>query len=412
MSTQDNFTDALKKIDRVVQLTSVDRKTVEALKHPNRVVQVEFPVKMDSGQTQYFDGFRVQHNNARGPYKGGVRYHPSVSLDEVKALALAMSLKTALLDLPFGGAKAGVVVDPKKLSPGELERLTRAFTAALFPDIGPQFDIPAPDLNTNAQIMAWMLDEYSKLAGKQTPAVVTGKPLEKGGSAGREEATGKGGFFVLEKALERLKFGQGSSVAVQGLGNVGTEIAEQLFENGFKVVAVSDSRGGLYLEEGLNVPQVINYKKESGSLAGGGEKFGTKEINNQEILELAVDILVPAALEDQITAENAEQIKAKVILEMANGPTTAEADEILFQKGVRVIPDILANAGGVTVSYFEWQQNLKGESWSPPQVEGKLQEKMTSSLEEVFEQAEKLMLSLRDSAYLLAIQRISQAQRG
>jgi len=416
------FTDAIEKLEKAVNAAGIDRQVAASLEHPNKILQIEFPVKMDDGSTRYFTGFRVQHNNARGPYKGGIRYHPKVEMEEVTALALWMSLKTALLDLPFGGAKAGVVVDPKILSERELEGLTRSFTRAIFVDIGPQSDVPAPDLNTNSKIMAWIADEYSKLAGKSSPAVVTGKPIELGGSEGRAAATGKGGFFVLKKALEKMKLDGQLTVAVQGFGNVGAEIAQQLFEAGFKVVAISDSRGGIYLESGLDVEAVLECKKESGTLAGcycvnsvcdikNKGKFGGKEISNQEILELPIDILVPAALEDQITKDNSERIKARFILEMANGPTTAEADEALYKKGVVVIPDILANAAGVTVSYFEWYQNMHEEHWTAGEVEKKLKEKMEAVFEKVWDGSKKLETSLRNAAYALAVERIAQAQK-
>ena len=414
--------DAIAKLTKAAKVGGLDQRTVTSLEHPNKVVHVDFPVQMDNGETRFFQGFRVQHNNSRGPYKGGIRYHNQVDMDEVKALAIWMSLKTALLDLPFGGAKAGVEVDPKTLSEKELERLTRAFTGAIFVDIGPNLDIPAPDLNTNPKIMGWILAEYSELAGKATPAVVTGKPVELGGSEGRPTATGKGGFFVLEQALEKLGMKLPLTVAVQGFGNVGAEIATELFEAGFKIVALSDSKGGVFLESGMDVHAIAECKKENGTLAGcycvnsvcdirNKEKFVGKDLTQEELLELPVDILVPAALEEVITKDNADKIKAKVVLEMANGPTTAEADEILHKKGVVLIPDILANAGGVTVSFFEWYQNIYDEHWPLGKVNDELKKKMIQAFGQVWQLSQQKKTDLRVAAYILAVRALAQAQK-
>ncbi len=422
MKTISAFEDAIKKLEKAAAAARLDPDTITLLKHPNKEIEVDFPVEMEDGRLLFFKGFRVQYNNSLGLYKGGLRYHPEVDKEEIKALALWMSLKSALLSLPFGGAKGGVVVEPKSLSEIELERLTRAFTRALYSDIGPGIDIPAPDLNTNSKIMGWIFDEYSKKAGHPVRAVVTGKPLEIGGSKGRNVATGKGGFFVLEEALAKLNLRPPLTVAVQGFGNVGAEIALELYQAGFKVVAVSDSRGGIYLEDGLDIEAVSECKKENSTVAGcycvnsvcdikNKDKFGGKEIGSETLLELPVDILIPAALENQINETNASKIKAKLILEMANGPTTSQADEILYQRGITVIPDILANGGGVTVSYFEYYQNVFEETWSEEKVLSQLKERMASAFEQVWELAKEKKINLRAAAYSVAVGRISQAQK-
>lgn len=407
MEKTNPFQDALAKLEAAAKQGNIDPQIISILEHPNKIIHINIPVRMDDGRLEFFTAFRVQHNNALGPYKGGIRYHPQVDMGEVEALALWMSLKSALLDLPFGGGKAGVVVDPKSLSDSELERLTRGFARGFFNEIGPEADVPAPDVNTNAKIMGWIVDEYSRLAGKEVLAVVTGKPLELGGSEGRVEATGEGGAVVLRRALEKVGMKKGLTAAVQGFGNVGAEIAAELSALGFKIVALSDSKGGIYSEEGFDVEKVSEFKKERKTLVG----FAGKQVSNEEILELPVDILIPAALENQITAENADRIKAKVILEMANGPTTSEADPILHQKKVVVVPDILANAGGVTVSYFEWYQNLHNEHWSLEQVREKLEDKMTSAFDSVWQISQEKNLDLRTASYVKAIAKISQAQK-
>jgi glutamate dehydrogenase len=323
-------------------------------------------------------------------------------MNEVKALAFWMTIKNAVVDVPFGGGKGGVEVDPKALSTGELERLTKAFTKELAPNIGPEMDVPAPDVNTNAQIMSWLVEEYSRIAGKEVLAVTTGKPVGKGGSLGREEATGLGGFFVLEELVGKMNLQKPLKVAVQGFGNVGSHIAELLEKNGYQVVALSDSKGGIYDEKGLDVAKVEAFKKEKGSLSG----FSGKDITSSDLLELPVDILVPAALENVLTAENASKIKAKIILEMANGPTTAEADKIFNDKGIVVVPDVLANSGGVTVSYFEWYQNMHQESWSLEEVNEKLKEKMVAAFEVVWKIKEEKQVNMRVAAYVVALQRL------
>ncbi|MBI3384858.1 Glu/Leu/Phe/Val dehydrogenase [Candidatus Gottesmanbacteria bacterium] len=405
-------------------------KKIELLKQPERIIQVYFPVKMDNGQVKIFEGYRVQFNSTLGPYKGGIRFHPQVSMDEVKALSFWMMVKCAVVDLPLGGGKGGVVVDPKVLSEKELENLSRGYMRGIWRDIGPLVDVPAPDVNTNPKIMAWMVDEYKKLKtqnsklkitkkneGPEILATITGKPVDKGGSQGRTEATGMGGMYVLLATLAKLNSKlktQNSklTVAIEGFGNVGYFIAKLLSENGFKVVAVSDSRGGVYVKEGLDVEATMECKKKKGVLGGcycrGGVcdlSYG-KTVTNKELLELPVDILIPAALENQITKENAPRIKAQVVLEMANGPTTPEADEILHKKGIVVVPDILANAGGVTVSYFEWVQNRRNERWEVGDVNKKLKQVMDKAVDEVWRSKEKHKVTLRVAAFIVAIGRV------
>jgi glutamate dehydrogenase/leucine dehydrogenase len=386
---------------------SLDPLFLTSLLYPDRVIQVFLPIKLKSGEVKVFEGFRVQHNNLRGPFKGGLRYHPQVSIDEVKALSFWMTMKNAVIDVPFGGGKGGIQVDPKELSEAELENLTRAFTQKLAPVIGPKIDVPAPDVNTNPKIMSWIVDEYAKIAGSEQLAVVTGKPLDKGGSEGRTEATGLGGAYALIKILELTgKDQKGMTVAIQGFGNVGSFLAKFLIKEGFKVAAVSDSKGGIYIEEGIeDIAGLEDYKKEHGNLLGWNSN--AKEISSDDVLTLPVDIVAPAALEDSITESNASNIQAEFVLEMANGPTTLEADEILEKNGVTVIPDILANSGGVAVSFFEWYQNMNNEKWGKEEVFNKLKEKMESASEKVLELSKKHEVTLRDGAYILALERLS-----
>jgi glutamate dehydrogenase/leucine dehydrogenase len=358
--SNNTFSDAISKLKKAADIAET-ADVFKLLEKPTRIIELSIPLTMDSGEVQVINGFRVQYNNWLGPYKGGLRYHPQVDMDEVKSLALWMTIKNAVVNVPFGGGKGGLEIDPRTLSESELEKLTREFAKLLTPNIGPSIDVPAPDVNTNSKIIDWIEDEYSKAAGEKSLAVITGKSLENGGSLGREEATGMGGFIVLEEVIKVLKLEKPLTVAVQGFGNVGMHVAKLLSENGFKVVDLSDSKGGIVDEsgEGFNLEEVANRKKETGSL----NTDGVKTVSNEELLEEEVDILVPAALEGVITAENADRIKAKIILEMANGPTTAEADQILKEKNIIVIPDVLANSGGVTVSYFEWYQNMNDEKW-------------------------------------------------
>lgn len=399
----------------------LDSLLLAKLSEPDRVIEVSLPMKMDNGQIATFVGYRVQHNNIRGPYKGGIRYHPQVSMDEVKALAFWMTMKNAVADLPFGGAKGGITVDPKTLSEKELESLTRQFSRRIADFIGPDKDVPAPDVNTNPKIMAWIADEYSQIVGQDSPAVVTGKPLNAGGSEGREEATGLGGSHVLASLFKKLgKNPKGMTVAVGGFGNVGKNIAFYLSKLGLRVVAVSDSKGTLYIPDGIDdIDEVEKCKEEKGLLAGcyciGGvcdlknrAILGGKTLAADDILTLPVDILVPAALENVITVNNAGAIKAKIILEMANGPTTLAADQILEKKRVTVIPDILANSGGVTVSYFEWYQNLHNQKWTKEEVFKKLKRKLEKATEKVFETSQEFNVTLRQAAYLVALKRIDE----
>ncbi len=406
-------------MSQLVLQTAGNKILFERLLHPDRIVDVSLPLLMDSGEVKTYEGFRVQHNNILGPYKGGLRYHEKVDLDEVKALSFWMTIKNAVVNVPFGGGKGGIAVDPKKLSEKELERLTHVFTERLYPVIGPNLDVPAPDVNTNAKIMSWIVDEYSKIAGKETLAVVTGKPIEKGGSEGRTEATGLGGSFVLEEivTLSGKKL-EGLTVAISGFGNVGSFLAEYLLKLGCKIVALSDSKGGLYVPGGIvDIGQVKKCKEERGVISGcycvgsvcdvgNQDKLNGKTITNEELLELPVDVLVPAALENTITKENASKIKVSIILEMANGPTTLEADKILNEKGVLVIPDVLANAGGVVVSYFEWYQNINNEKWKKDEVFKKLEAKMKDAAKEVWYRAQSEKITLRTSAFRVALDRL------
>jgi glutamate dehydrogenase/leucine dehydrogenase len=405
---------------------SRDKEKLEILKQPQRIINVTIPVRMDDGKIRIFQGYRVQFNNARGPYKGGIRYHHNVSIEEVKALSFWMTMKCAVADLPFGGSKGGIIVDPKTLSVKELERLSRGYARAIADNIGPAKDVPAPDVNTTGQIMGWMIDELVKLQPKKLSkkeemklrSTFTGKLIKDGGSEGREEATGLGGLFVLQAMLSKMKLsGKKLTVAVQGFGNVGYNVAKFLHEQGFTVVAVSDSKGGIYVPEGLSPTLTLECKKKNGTLAGcycSGSvcdmKKG-KQITNEALLELPVDILVPAALESAITKDNAPKIKAKVILEMANGPTTPEADTILYKRGIPVIPDILSNSGGVSVSAFEWEQNLKGQHWSKKAVNTKLKAKMEKAATDIWTTSKNIKADLRTSAFVVALGRILKAMK-
>ena len=399
------YENAVEQLKNTAKKIDLDDKIVEILKKPQRVIQVNFPVKMDSGEIKVFTGYRVQHNNARGPYKGGIRYHPNVTLDEVKALSMLMTWKCAVVNIPFGGAKGGIVVDPRKMSRNELEKLSRAYIRSISDFIGPDTDILAPDVNTNSEMMAWMFDEYSKIKGMQIPAVVTGKPIEVFGSKIRTIATSLGGKFVLETVVDWLKLKKPLKVAIQGAGNVGGGLLKVLSKSQeYKVVAIGDSKGGIYSEDGID-EDVLKIKKETGSVVN----YRGEKISNEELLKLDVDVLVPAALENQITKNNADSIKAKVVLELANGPTTFEADEILKEKKVTVVPDILANAGGVTVSYFEWVQNREGYYWDEKTVEEELKKIMISAASDVIKTSENKKITLREAAYVLALERVISA---
>jgi len=384
MQKPNPFENAQKQLDACAKILNLDPATHALLRVPMREIWVSLPVRMDDGSTRVFQGFRVQYNDAKGPTKGGIRFHPEETIDTVRALAAWMTWKCALLDLPLGGGKGGVICNPKELSQGELERLSRAYIRAIHPFIGPDKDIPAPDVYTNPQIMAWMADEYSKLAGKNQFGVVTGKPLAVGGSAGRGDATARGGLYAVREAAKELGINlNGAAVAIQGFGNAGyyaAKLAKSMF--GCKIVAVSDSKGGIFNEQGLDPEAVKEHKDKTGSVVG---LPGAKPISNEELLELAVDILVPAALENVITENNAANIKAKIVAELANGPTTPEADDILYKNGIHVIPDFLCNAGGVTVSYFEMVQNFYMYYWDESEVHERLDKKMTAAYKSVLD---------------------------
>jgi glutamate dehydrogenase (NAD(P)+) len=398
---------AQQQFDLAADRLSLDPGLRRVLREPRRELTVHFPVKMDDGSVQVFTGYRVQHNVGRGPAKGGIRYHQDVTLDEVKALAMWMTWKCAVVAIPYGGGKGGVIVDPKKLSLKEVEALTRRFTTEIEVLIGPERDIPAPDVNTNAQIMAWMMDTYSMHAGYTVPGVVTGKPISLGGSEGRNEATARGAVYCIVEAADHLGIDlKRARVAVQGFGNAGSIAARLIADEGSTVVAVSDSTGGIHRPDGLDVDRVIAWKKEHGTVQGFP---GAADVTNADVLEVDCDILIPAALENQITARNARAISAKVIAEAANGPTTPEADEILFDRGVFMIPDILCNAGGVTVSYFEWVQDLNRDHWSERIVNAKLKDIMVRAFGETLHLAQQEEVNMRTGAYLLAVQRVADA---
>ena len=403
------FESMMSRFDRAAQLLDLDPDLYAVLRVPNRELKVYIPTKMDSGRIQVFEGFRVQHNFARGPAKGGIRYAPDVSLDEVRALAAWMTWKCAVVNVPFGGAKGGIICDPQIMSMGELERMTRRYAAELLDFIGPEKDVPAPDMNTNEQTMAWIMDTYSMHARHTVTAVVTGKPIDLGGSSGRREATGRGILFVINEAIKRFKMTPSETrVVVQGSGNVGGIGAQLLHQSGYKVVAISDIAGGIYNPGGINIPEALEYLRTTRSFEGYS---GVEFVSNQELLELECDVLVPAATENQINSQNADRIKCKVLAEGANGPTTAAADEILHQKGIFVIPDILANAGGVTVSYFEWVQDRMGYFWREDVVNERLQDKMVASFNDLCRYADSHSVDTRTAAYMLAIDRVAYDTR-
>jgi|Deesub1362A_J573_1020465.scaffolds.fasta_scaffold00016_231 glutamate dehydrogenase/leucine dehydrogenase len=397
------------QLRRAYEKLELAKEELEFLERPKRSIIVSFPVKMDSGKTRTFTGYRVHYNDARGPTKGGLRFHPELSLEDVKNLAYLMALKCAVVNIPFGGAKGGIVVNPKELSERELENLTRGYVRAILDYLGPMKDVPAPDIYTDEKIMAWIMDEYEKASGIHSPAVVTGKPIELGGCSTRAIATSLGGSYVMGEIMRYMRLDKRKlTVAIQGFGNVGGNIAKILYENGIKVISVSDSTGGILNEEGLDIPRVIKHKKGTGRVTGFK---GANEITNKELLALDCDILIPAALSDQITSENADDVRAKVILELANAPINVEADDILFEKGVFVVPDILSNAGGVVLSYLEWAQNLTGDYWSEDRIVKRLKEIMTTAVREVYGQCEPLNCNMRVSAHYLAVKRILRAEK-
>ena len=402
---QNPFQNAMSQLDKVAAITNFKADFMTRMREPNRDIRISIPVLMDNGTTKVFEGYRVEYNNARGPYKGGIRYHQDTEVNEVKALAFWMALKCAVAGIPMGGGKGGITVDPRTLSKGEIERLSRGWVRGLADVLGPEKDVPAPDVNTTPEIMAWMNDEYMKITGEKTGATFTGKPIDKGGSQGRGPATGLGGFYVFEALRAKLNLPEKCVVAIQGFGNVGSNAGHIFAQHGHTVIAVSDSKSAIVKEDGLDLDAVENYKKEKGTLDGFP---GSRTITNAELLLLPCDVLVPAAFENQITDANANGVQAKVVLELANGPTTPEADEILFKKGIAVIPDILANSGGVTVSYFEWDQNLKGEQWSEEQVFAKLLPLMNDASEKIFDKAKNANTDLRRGAFILALERIQE----
>jgi len=402
------FVIAQKQLDNAAKIMKLDPAIHQFLREPMRVLEVSIPVKMDDGTTKVFKGFRVQYNDARGPTKGGIRFHPEETLDTVKALSAWMTWKTAMTDLPYGGAKGGIICDPKKMSQGELERLSRGYIRAIGRFIGAEKDIPAPDVYTTPQIMAWMMDEYSKIVGYNEPGMITGKPLTVGGSLGRGDATAKGGMYCLREAGKHLKMDLSkATVSIQGYGNAGQyahKLVEEMHKS--KVVAVSDSKGGIYSEKGLKYSDVMAHKEKTGSVINYP---GAKNITNDELLELNVDVLIPAAIENVLTSKNADKVKAKVIVELANGPTTPEADEIFYKKNILVIPDFLANAGGVTVSYFEWVQNINGYYWPEDRVYQELDAKMTKAFWDVMESMKKYKVNPRIAAYIVSVGRVADA---
>jgi glutamate dehydrogenase (NAD(P)+) len=396
------FDNAKIVIEKALTAGKLDKKIGKYLQQPEKIIEVSVPYRNDQGELKILKGFRVQHNNFRGPYKGGIRFHPKTDLDEVKALATWMSIKCAVVNIPYGGAKGGVEVDVKELSESELEKVTRSFVRAIYNFVGPKIDIPAPDVNTNPKIIDWFYDEYSKIAGKKTPAVITGKSLKAGGSIGRDNATARGGQFILNQLINKRNLGI-KKAAVQGFGNAGSNIAKLLNEQGIKIVAVSDSSGAIYNPDGLDPNKIVNLKKKWGKIA---EIPNSTIISNSKLLSLDLDLLVLAALENAITEKNMKSIKSKVIVELANGPITPEADKYFEKNKVLILPDILANAGGVTVSYFEWWQNLKNERWNAEKVDRKLEKVMNSAFDSVYDLSVRKGISFRQSAYIVAIDRI------
>ncbi len=412
----DIFNDALQRLDSAAVYADVDAETLIRLRQPEQSLQVSVPVRMDDGSLKVFSGYRVRYNSFRGPTKGGLRYHPSVDLEEVKALAFWMTFKCAVVGIPYGGGKGGVAVNPKELSRMELERLSRSFIASIAQFIGPDTDIPAPDVYTNATIMGWMADEYSKIAGRQSPCVITGKPLALGGSLGRDDATGRGAYYCIKELEERRGWDPTTiRVAVQGWGNAGQHVARLLHADGYQIVAASDSRGGVYKEGGFDVPSLIQFKNETRQLKGvyckGSvcELIDHTQLTNAELLELDVDLLLPSAVENVITDENAGRIKAPCIVELANGPITSSADAILRANNQLVVPDILANAGGVTVSYFEWVQNRAGFAWELDEVHSRLETIMRREFAAIYSLMDEIESDMRTAAYVHALKRLGSA---
>lgn len=402
----DPFEGALKQLEKMKKMINLEDNIYEQLKSPHKFLEVSIPIKMDDGKIRVFRGFRSQFSNARGPYKGGIRFHPGVNESEVKALSMWMTWKCAVVGIPLGGGKGGVIVNPKELTAGELERLSRGYVRAIYKFIAPDIDVPAPDVYTDPRIMGWMLDEYEKITGHGAPGVITGKPLSIGGSKARGYSTAQGGFYVLSEAIKKVKI-KGENVAIQGFGNAGSNMAEILSKNGYKIVAVSDSKGAVYNSKGLDLPELLKHKEKSGTVMNfqGGKNL------DESILAQEVDVLILAALENAVTKENTELIKAPLVLELANGPITPEADEILSGKSIVVIPDILTNAGGVAVSYFEQVQNAYNYYWTEEDVLKQLKELMISSFNEVWSRKEQYKCDTRMGAYILAVERVAQSMR-
>ncbi|MFH2106191.1 MAG: Glu/Leu/Phe/Val dehydrogenase [Candidatus Micrarchaeota archaeon] len=400
------FENAQKQLDKAKKHIELAQETVATLEHPKEALQFSIPVRMDDGKLKIFLGYRVRYNDVRGPTKGGIRYHPGVTFDEVKALSFWMTIKCAVIDIPYGGGKGGITVDPHKLSKAELERLSRGWVRGAYDIIGPDRDIPAPDVYTTPQIMAWMMDEYSTIARKASPAVITGKPLSIGGSLGRAYATALGGYYSVKEAVKKLSVGK--RVVIQGFGNAGAHMARLMAQDGFKLIATSDSKGGALFEAGFDYKKLEEVKEKQGRVDA---YQGCKKISNDELLELDCDILVLAALENQVTDKNASKVKAKMIVELANGPVTPEADDILHKHNIFLIPDVLANAGGVCVSYFEWVQNRYGYYWAEDEVNKKLEDKMVKEFNAVYAISKQKNVEMRTAAYVLALGRIDQATK-
>ncbi|MGE5781236.1 MAG: Glu/Leu/Phe/Val family dehydrogenase [Nitrososphaerales archaeon] len=404
------FQIALKQLEEAAKILNLDKGMFDVLSHPKRVLTVSIPVKMDDGSMRVFTGYRSQHNDARGPYKGGIRYHPDVTIDEVKALSMWMTWKCAIADIPYGGGKGGIICNPKEMSENELERMTRRFAYMISDIIGPHTDIPAPDVYTGGKEMAWIMDTYSALKGNFVqPELITGKPIPIGGSLGRNEATGRGLAYTVREAAKELGINmKESTTVVQGFGNAGQFSSKLVQDQGGKVIAASDTQGAIINSEGISADALMKHKKETGSVVGFD---GSRSISNEELLETECTILIPAALENQITKNNAGKIKAKIVAEAANGPTTPEADEVLYKNGILVIPDILANGGGVTVSYFEWLQNLRRDYWTEEEVNNRLDKNITKSFHDVYDAHKKYNVDMRKAATLLAINRVAEATK-
>lgn len=408
----DPYTNVIDTMTKAMELGHIDQSMFEILKNPQRETKVYLPVEMDDGTIKVFEGYRVQHSNILGPFKGGIRYHQNCDLNEVKALATWMTLKCAVASIPYGGAKGGIKVDPHTLSPGELRRLTRRYTFAIAPIIGADTDIPAPDINTNPQTMAWVLDTYSQLKGHPCPGVVTGKPVELGGSRGRNSATGRG-IVISTKLLLALngKKLAGTTVAIQGMGNVGANAARVFHHRGVKVIAISDISGGLYCEDGLDIDTISIFLNKEGAFLKDYDAPGIRHISNEELLTCKCDVLVPAAMENQITADNADKLNCTYIVEAANGPTTEEADAILENRGITLIPDIFANSGGVIVSYFEWVQNIQELTWDRDQVNEMLEELMNKSFQNLLDVVSECHCSFRIASYIVALRKLLTAEK-